>query len=182
PRPHALHRSRRRVREGARALRRDGGAGERRARPAAAATELVGPELRERDGIRRQREHVLPAAVAKRDQQHLVDVELAAGPAARRAVERDSAVSVRDRPAEIAGVRAVGEPTRRSEELEDVVPAAIDARDGRRSRHLPDSVVCDHLEERTRVAAATGLEHAADVGLSTYSPSAATATPQPTTY
>src|SRR5262249_37159106 len=63
PRPHALHRARRRVREGTRALRRDGDAGKRRARPPVAATELVAPERLERRRVRRQRDDLLPAAV-----------------------------------------------------------------------------------------------------------------------
>ena len=106
---------------------------------------------------------MLPASFAKRDQQYLIYVELTAEPPPRRTVEGDRAISVRDRPAELARVRAVGQPPCGTEELEDVVPPAVDACNGSRPGHFPDCVLGDHLEEGARISAAERVEDATDV-------------------
>ena len=64
----------------------------------------------------------------RRDQQHLVDVELAAEALAAGAVEGDCVVAVGERPRELAQVRAVGQAAGLAEELEDRVAAAVPRR------------------------------------------------------
>src|SRR5205085_12272663 len=97
------------------------------------------------------------------DQEHLVDVELAAEAATARAVDRDGVLVVRDGPAQLAAVRAVSEPAGLAKEAEDLVAAVVLARDGYGSGHAPDGVLGDHLDERPRVAAHERGEDAPDV-------------------
>ena len=67
-----------------------------------------------------------------------------------RPVDRDRVLAVGERPAQLAAIRAVGEAARLAEELEDLLAAAVVARDRRRARHAPDRVLGDHLEQRAR--------------------------------
>jgi hypothetical protein len=107
---------------------------------------------------------VLPAPLAQRDQEYLLDVELTSKPLSRRAVERNGVVTLCERPPQLASVRPFGQPSRRTEEPEDLFTPAVHARDGDGARHLPDRIVGYHLEERTRVAAAERIEDTPDVG------------------
>ena len=119
----------------------------------------------------------MPAAVAQRDQEHLLDVELAAEPPAGRPVDRDGVDAVGERPAQLARVRPVGQPPRRPKELEDVVAAAVDARNLDRAGYLPDSVVGDHLEESAGVTTAERVEDTPDVTKGVYFSSGAIVSP-----
>ena len=87
---------------------------------------------------------------------------VAAEPRAARAVDRDGVLGVGDRPAELAEVRAVGEPARLTEEVEDPLAAVVLLRDLGDAGHAPDGVLVDHLEERARLAADEGVEDATD--------------------
>src|SRR5262249_5320437 len=127
--------------------------------------------------IGREGENPGPAALAQRDQQHLIDVELAAAPPAARPVDRDRMLPVGERPAQLARVGPVGQPPCGAEELEDLLAAAVGARDGGRAGHLPDRVLGDHLEERARVAAAERVEDTADVADGVYCSSGAIVSP-----
>src|SRR5262249_19204552 len=84
------------------------------------------------------------------------------------AIDRDRVVAVRQRPAQLAQVRAVGEPTRLAEQPEDLVAAPVLARHRRATGDAPDGVLGDHLVERAHVAAGERLEHAADVRARVY--------------
>ena len=88
-------------------------------------------------------------------------------------------LTVGERPAELARVGPFGQAPRGAEELEDLLSPTIDPRHGRRAGHLPDGVVGDHLDERARVAAAEGVEDAADVGERIYCSSGANVSPWP---
>ena len=106
---------------------------------------------------------LLPAAVAEGDQQHLVDVELAAEALAAGAVEGDCVVAVGERPFELAQIRPFGLAAGLAEELDDRGTAVHLTGDRRRSGHAPHGVLGDHLDERPGVAAAEGREDAVDV-------------------
>src|SRR5207249_9967762 len=127
----------------------------RRARPPAAATRPSRrPEGLEGRRIARDRGDLRPDATGMRDQQHLVDVELSPEPPAPRAVDGDRVLVVGERPAELAQVRAVGEPTCLAKELEDARPALVPLRDRDGAVDDPDGVLGDHLEQCAWIAAA----------------------------
>src|SRR5438552_18895944 len=90
----------------------------------------VCPERLERRRVGRDRGDPLPDAADVVDQEHLVDVELAAEPPALRAVDGDRMLVVGKRPAQRAQVRTAGEPARLAEEMEDVIAAAVLLGDG----------------------------------------------------
>ena len=96
------------------------------------------------------------------DQQHLVDVELAALALALRAVDGGGMRVVAQRPLQRREVRAAGEPARLAEQLEDLLAAFVDVRDRDGAVDDPDRVLGDHLEQRARVAAAERVEDAPD--------------------
>ena len=77
------------------------------------------PERLERGRVGGDRDDLPPDAELVLDQEHLVDVELAAEPPPLRAVDRDGVLVVGERPAQRAQVRAFGEPPRLTEQLED---------------------------------------------------------------
>jgi hypothetical protein len=122
-----------------------------------------GPEGLKGRWICRHGEDLLPAAVVQRDQEDLVDVELAALTSAAGAVDGDGVVTVGERPAELAEVGALGEPSRLAEELEDRGAAVHLAGDGRRAGDAPDGVLGDHLDERASIASAKRVEDPVDV-------------------
>src|SRR5947209_19023012 len=121
---------------------------------AARALSVSAPEGFERRRICRHGEYLLPPAFAKRDQQRLVDVELASEPSTARAVDGDGVLVVRKCPPQLAQIRPVGEPPRLAEEPEDFLAAAILARHGNGPRHAPDRVLGDHLHACAGIAAA----------------------------
>src|SRR5581483_1686942 len=81
------------------------------------------PEALERLGVGRKRDDLAPSSLAEGDQEHLVDVELAAEAGAARSVQGDGVVAVRERPPQLAVVRPVGQPARRAEQAEDLLAA-----------------------------------------------------------
>ena len=123
---------------------------------------LVRPEQLECRRIGRERQDLLPAAVAKRDQEDLVDVELAPEALPACPVDGDRVRVVCDRPAKLAQIRPPGEAARFTEEAEDLVAASVLARHRDATRNAPDGVLGDHLEERPRVAAGERREDAVD--------------------
>src|SRR3954452_20385967 len=106
---------------------------------------------------------LLPASVAQRDQQCLVDVDLPSGPLSAGAVDGDGVLALGGGPLQLAPVAAVGQAPRLAEEAEDLVAAAVLARHRRRAGHAPDRVLGDHLVEGAGVAAAERGEDAPDV-------------------
>jgi hypothetical protein len=144
---------------------------------AALAHALVAPKGLERLGVGWKRENLVPATVAEVDQQHLVDVELAVIPSTARAVDGDRVLVACESPAKLAQIGAARQPARLAEEAEDLVAAAVHARDGRGAGHPPDRVLRDHLEERARVATAESIEDPADVVQRGYRSSGAIVSP-----
>src|SRR5262249_53642117 len=110
-----------------------------------------------------QRQDLLPEPVPQCDQQHLIEVELAAEAPAARAVDGHGMLAVRDGPTKLAQVGAFRATARLAEQLEDRLPAAVRAGDGHGPGHPPHRVLGDHLEQRARVASLEGVEDPLDV-------------------
>jgi hypothetical protein len=104
----------------------------------------------------------LPDAVDVIDQEHLVDVELASLAFPLCAVDRGGVRVVTQRPFQGGQIRAAGETTRLAEQREDLLAAFVHVRDRHGAVDDPDGVLGDHLEQRTRVAAAECVEDATD--------------------
>jgi hypothetical protein len=86
-------------------------------------------------------------------------------------------LAVGECPAKLAAIGALGQPPRRAKELEDLATPAVLARDRHRPRNPPDRVLGDHLEQSARLAAAEGVEDAADVLDGSYFSSGAIVSP-----
>jgi hypothetical protein len=142
------------------------------------AETFLAPEGFERSRIGREREDLLPASVAERDQQQLVNVERASEALPASPVDGDRVLVVGEGPAELAAVGPVGQPPRLPEEPEDLVAPAILAGHGDATWHTPDRVLRDHLEQHPRVAAGEGREDTLDVVERGYRSSGAIVSPQ----